>query len=252
MSSDYTVIAPFYDRLGLSDFAASMAPHLLTFAQQHDWVGRRVLDLGCGTSGATRWFAEHGYSVISVDEDAVMLDQLRGNIGDMAHVDVVQADIRALDASAADRVDMVLAVNTLNDMASLRDVEAVLKGVSAILSAGKYFLFDLQTLYGLAEMGRASDSLIHDESGLVVFRQSAYDFERQVCHLTYDIFAEQTADVWARSRARIVRRAYPVAAVATLAKRHQFELMALVDVNFNKVDVNALDVARVIFMVKKL
>jgi SAM-dependent methyltransferase len=253
MSSDYAIIAPIYERIGLSNFATHIASKLLTAAQQRDWFGRRILDLGCGTGGLTRWFAglTSNYSIISVDNSPEMLQQMRETLRDTMQVRIVEGDIRALAEADVTTVDMALAIDTFNTLSSLRDIEAVFQSVSNILPSQKYFIFDLRTLSGLAHLGQSGDSLIYEDSSLVVFRRNTYDFERQLCAMTYHIFTLE-GDTWRRQVTTLNYRAYPVQAVATLAKRYQFDVVSLTDATMRDVSINALDTERVIFMLQKL
>lgn len=251
MSSNYTVIAPIYDRLGLSQFAGMMASGLLTVAQQNDWVGQRILDLGCGTGALAGWFAKNSYTVTGIDIDRAMLAQFQQAYGQFSHVRAIEGDIRQIPDDLP-MVDMALAIDTMNLMANLREFEAVLQGVSASLPAGKYFIFDLHTISGLTNLGLTGDNLIYNASDLVVFGQNMYDFERQTYTLTYHIFTAQDRDQWKREATTIHYRAYPIQAVASLARRHQFEIVKVLDVNLRDVNINTVDVPRVIFLLQKL
>lgn len=251
MSSTYTVLAPIYDRLGLSQFAGMMASDLLTIAQQNDWVGQRILDLGCGTGALAGWFAKNSYTVTGIDIDDVMLDQFRQSYGQFSHVRAITGDIRYLPDDLP-MVDMAFAIDTMNLMANLRDFEAVLQGVSATLSSGKYFIFDLHTISGLTNTGLTGDNLIYNTSDLMVFGQNMYDFERQTYTLTYHIFTADGGERWRRDVTTIYYRAYPIQAVASLARRHQFEIVSILDTNLREVNINHVDVPRVIFLLQKL
>ncbi len=73
MSDDYAVLAPLYEPLGMAAFAEALTPHLIDYAQSHDWIGRRIVDLGCGTGASVRWLANHGYNVTGIDLSPSML-----------------------------------------------------------------------------------------------------------------------------------------------------------------------------------
>lgn len=252
MSSNYTVLAPIYDRLGLSRFAEMMASELLTVAQQNDWVGKRILDLGCGTGALAGWFAKNSYTVTGIDIDTVMIELFNQSYAaQYSHVRAIEGDILHLPDDLP-MVDMAFAIDTMNLMANLREFETVLQGVSAILPTGKYFIFDLHTLSGLTNSGLTGDNLIYNTSDLMVFGQNMYDFERQIYTLTYHIFTAQDGDQWKREAATIYYRAYPLQAVASLAKRHGFEIVKVLDTNLREVNPNNVDVPRVIFLLQKL
>jgi len=251
VSGDYATLAPIYDRIGMANFATTMSPRLLNFAQRNDWMGRRILDVGSGTGAVSQWFAEHSYSVISVENDETMLAQQRAKLGEHPSVRIMQADIFELNSTNLyDPVDMAIALNVMNSMRNLRELETLIDNLSQVLATNKYLIFDMHTIYGLTQRGQAADTIVYDESDLVVFSRSTYDFERQICSEQYTIFHQQ--DAWQRSQAQLMLRAYPVQGVATLLKRHHFELVALVDTGLNPADTGSANVPRVIFVVKKV
>lgn len=254
VSADYAVLAPIYDRIGLSDFAAGITPRLLNFAQRNEWLGRRILDLGCGTGGCTLWFARHSYNVISVDNSPAMLAQLRASLGpNGSNVRVLEGDIRNLEAvDLVETIDMAIALGVMNNMANLRELEAIFKGVSARLQSGKFFIFDMVTIQGLTERGQAGDRLVANESDLVVVSHNAYDFERQMNTRDYHIFSQdEDGTTWSRAFSQMRLRAYPVQAVATLLGRHEFDFVALTDEQLDTYDLASSSASRVIFILRK-
>ena len=251
VSGDYTTLAPIYDRIGMADFAQALSPRLLNLAQRNDWMGRRILDVGSGTGAVSAWFAQNSYNVISVENDPAMLKQQRAKLGDHPSLRIVEADILELDkTNLYDPIDMAIALNVLNSVRNLRELEAVLAGLEHVLAANKFFIFDVHTIYGLTEHGQTADTIVHDDEDLVVFRTSSYDFERQINTNTYYIFQQQDGQ-WQRSQAQLTLRAFPVQGIATLLKRHHFDLVALIDPTLNAVDPATSNVSRVIFVVKK-
>lgn len=253
MSSDYSILAPIYDRIGLSEYALRVTPRVINYAQVNDWLGRRVLDLGCGTGGATLWFTGHGYFAYSLDNTPEMLDELRASLGTMApNANVIEGDLLALDqVENVDGIDMAFSLGAMNTLDSLRDLETAFKGVSGVIASGKFFTFDMHTIEGLTNSGQKSDEMIYDQRDLVVFRRNTYDYDRQISTQTYHVFRE-IAGSWERSQATIRRRAYPIQAVATLLRRQGFELVGLVDEDMNTVDLASPRVSRVIYVSKKL
>ncbi|GAB4509735.1 MAG: class I SAM-dependent methyltransferase [Anaerolineae bacterium] len=244
-----SALAPVYDRIGLSAYARHMTQRLVHFAQQNEWLGRRVLDLGCGTGAATIWFAEHGYSVTGIDSDADMLEVARTHLETKSlSSNVVQMDLRTL--TLTDTYDMVVALDVLNELENVRELEMVFGSVLQVLKPKKWFMFDLHTLEGLAQRGQADDSLLHEDAGLVVFARPDYDFERQFYTVTYDLFLAQD-DLWRREKARRTLRAYPVQAVMALLRRQGFELVSVMDDHLRPVDAANPKVSRVVFCVKR-
>jgi len=249
----YAVMAPIYDQIGMADLARTMTPDLLTYAQRHDWAGRRILDLGTGTGASAQWFAEHHYNVVALDQSPTILSQAHQALSDhMGYVRLIEADARHLkDRSDLDVLDMVFALGLLPELNNLREIETLFKGVHHHLGDNRYFIFDVPTIRGLTELGTSEDTLIHDESDLVVFRQSAYDFERQACTLHFYAFKGLT-DVWMREEARLTSRAYPVQAIATLAKRQGFEIVTVADEDLQPYNLDDTHANRIFFVLRKV
>lgn len=251
MADNYAALAPVYRTIGLAGYAAEMTPRLLSFAQQNDWLGRRVLDIGCGTGETVTWLAERGYSVTGVDRSVEMLEQSQQLLNTKGlNANLVEGDIRTLQLD--DSFDLVFALDVLNDLDNLRDMETVFGHVNAVLTSNRYFLFDLQTLQGLARSGEAGDAVIYDSDELVVFSQTTYDYERQTHRARYDIFQRENETSWSRSQAEHISRAYPIQAIATLVRRQKFEVLAVVDLSLRPFDISEASASRVIFLTKKI
>jgi SAM-dependent methyltransferase len=251
VSGDYAVLAPIYNTIGMDNFAEAITPRVFVYAQAHfDWIGRRVLEMGCGTGASARWLATRGVNITAVDVSAEMLAQARASI-DASGLGLTwkRADIRALDDSYTG-MDMVLAIDVMNDLLSLRDLEAVFSVALRVLEPGKLLIFDLHTIEGLAERGRAGGSRIHDDADLSVFTVSDFDYERQANTTDFIIYRRQEA-LWAKEEASLTLRGFPLQAVAALLQRRGFSLLAVLDTNFEPFDPASSHGSRVFFFAQK-
>lgn len=231
MPTDYAVLASVYDTLGMSRLAASATPALLDFAQRNEWMGRRILDLGCGTGAAMIWLAQRGYIVTGLDISTAMLNIAQARI-EAASLNSVSAQLRQQDIRHIDvqgEFDLVLAFNVLNELDSLRDLEAVLTGAHKILNPGRMLLFNVETLEGLASaaVGHDAEQILYDDpAALTVATRTNYDYERQALTRGYLVFQREQHG-WARHDTQIVTRGFPITALASLAQRSGFELLAV-------------------------
>lgn len=249
--ADYAVLAPIYNQIGMARFAELMTPRLIDFAQQRDWLGRRILDLGCGTGGSIQWLSRYSYNVTGLDSSAEMLDMARKSFDNPGlSLKWQQRDMRELDESVG-QMDMVLALDVMNEMDALRDLEAVIKGVQRVLLANKLFIFDMYTIEGLTHEGLSSDSMIFDDkTGLTVFAHDEFDFERQMQTRQFTIF-RRNGDAWQRSDVARVLRAFPVQAVATLLQRSGFKIMSVLNLSLEVFEPGVSRAPRVIFVAEK-
>jgi 2-polyprenyl-3-methyl-5-hydroxy-6-metoxy-1,4-benzoquinol methylase len=248
-NSPYPQLAPIYDRVGMSRFAEILTPRLIEYAQQQDWLGRRVIDLGCGTGVSTRWLAGHGYAITAVDQSAEMLEQARKALpSEGLSLTWQQRDIRTLDGGLG-QFDLALAFDVLNELASLRELEQTFAAVMQVLEAGKLFIFDMHTIQGLTEQGAEGEQLLFEDNQLVVMTQHAYDHDRQITHSHHRIFGRE-GELWRRSDARRTLRGYPIQAMATLLQRTGYEVLSMLITSLETYQVGE-SAARVIFIARK-
>lgn len=252
MSADYAVLAPVYEQIGMADFAQSITDRLINQIQRGEWMGRRVLDLGCGTGASLIWLSKRGYFVTGVDNAPLMLEIVRAKMGqEERHTDYIlqSRDVRTLGTDLG-TFDLVLALDVLNELNSLRDLEAMFKDVHAMLDTGKLFIFDMHTIQGLTLAGTSGDEIVHNSGDLAVFCSNNYDYERQIHERGYIIFSRDQ-DVWLRSEASRVLKAFSAQVVAQLLQRCGFANATVLNMNFETFDPNSLQAERVIFIVEK-
>ncbi len=253
MATDYDVLALFYNQLGLAEFATNLTPILLDYAQRHEWLGRRILDLGCGTGASTLWLAEHSYTITGVDTSAAMIQIARSSLDDTRGliVDFQNHDIRNLDDDFGG-VDMTIALNVMNEMDSVRDIQAVFEGVYRALKDEKLFIFDMYTIEGLTSRGLRNDDVAVDDGViLTVFRQYSYDYERQVQTTRYITFSNEDDNRWQRIDGERSMRAFPIQAIAALLQRSHFRDIQVLDISMQPTNPSMSGLGRVVFVAKK-
>lgn len=248
MSDDYAPLAPIYESLGMARFAETLTPTLVSYAQSNDLVGRRAVDLGCGTGASVRWFANHGYNITGIDLSPTMLAVAQQSLSSGMSFQLFEGDIRTL--TNLHDIDLVLALDVLNELNSLRDLEAVFTAVARVLSHDRLFIFDLHTIGGLAQQDQSS-RLINDSPDLTVMVSNHFDYERQASTDSYLIF-QRSSTSWQRQQAQRTLRGFPVQVVSALLQRSGFGIMALLNVRLEPVDPAATREPRVIFFARRV
>jgi hypothetical protein len=146
--------------------------------------------------------------------------------------------------------DLVMALNVMNELNSLRDLETVFTTAQRILEDGKLFIFDMITVQGLSSVG-SSEQLIHDDGQTVtVFGSKDYDHERQMQTINYIIFRQQDG-TWKRTEAKRELRAFPIQAVASLLKRNNFTIRTIMNNRLENYEPGVSRADRVIFFAEK-
>ncbi len=249
MPGDYAVLASVYDDLNMGDSSRQLVARLIDYIQRNDWLGRFVVVLGCGTGASLEYLSQFRYTITGVDQSTEMLDIARRKL-EHSSVKWVLSDIRELGNQVA-TADLMLALNVINDLNSLRDIEMVFASVSRILEPGKLFLFDLTTLQGLTEEGSAAPQMLADPAQSVVgFVTHDYDYERQLHTANYTVFRKRI-NSWERLDAKHLLRSFPVQAVATLVQRSGLTVKAITTANLEPYDPVNSRASRVVFITEK-
>jgi SAM-dependent methyltransferase len=247
---DYAVIAPIYDQIGMGEFALRYTSRLIDYAQHIDWLGRRIMVLGCGTGASIEYLSQYPYNLIGIDNAPEMLAQAQKKLNNPdLNIKWLQQDIRELAPNMA-LADMVLALNVMNELNSLRDLEAVFGGVQRVLEPGKLFIFDMYTVQGLTEDGLNDGMIYNDPRFLTVFGSNEYDYERQM-HTRQFIVFQRNGDLWSRVEAKRILRAFPVQAVESLLQRSGYMIKTILNTNLETYEPGVSRAPRVIFVAER-
>jgi len=243
----YHALAAVYNKAGLADYSVALVPRLLELAFSLDWVGRIVVDLGCGTGEVVCWLGEHSYRAIGVDSAQPMLDVGTAFAAERGlTVEWMRADVRTFKPGVA--VDWALALGgTLNMLPTLQDLETAIQQVYAVLDAGKLFIFDMDTIRGLVE-GGAYDRVVYDDNTILVAAQSRFSYETLTRTTNYRVMRFD-GQAWQRADETHVQRGFPMPAVVRALTRAGFKLLNTFDPDLNPADPNDHD--RLILVAQK-
>ncbi|MBZ0302156.1 MAG: class I SAM-dependent methyltransferase [Anaerolineae bacterium] len=250
MPADYAVLAPVYTSLGLADFAEALTPRLIDYAQRNDWMGRRILDAGCGTGASLEWLTRRNYITVGVDLSPEMLTvgTQRLEAAGLYH-DLRQGDIRHL-GEELEILDLVLALDVVNELNSLRDLEAFFHCAYQVLNPGRWLVFDMHTIQGLSQAAAMGEKLTLNDSHLTVTTTNSYDYDRQILEQRYLIF-QRDGDVWMRSEGARMLRGYPAQAIVSLLQRSGFQTKHVITTGFDNFEPGVSSADRIIFLAEK-
>lgn len=163
-SDIYHSYAPFYDGSGQIRFAVLIGQYILgDILQRHSTVGKRALDMACGTGTLALILADAGWEVVGVDRSPAMLSIARtraASANQDAHPRFVQADMRHLwhadtladGTTALQRGAFHLVTCTydsLNYLLTEEDLAACFAAAAAALAPGGLFIGDMNTRFFL-------------------------------------------------------------------------------------------------------
>ncbi len=244
--NEYAILAPIYDSIGLDRFSKENISRIINYAQQNGWMGRQILDLGCGTGTALNWLGQFGYSLVGADYSTAMLDVAKAKAeSNGLNIRWIESNLKKIEDS--NQQDLILALDVLNEFENLRDLQVIFGKVANLLKPGRFFIFDMQTLEGLIHSYQIGDSFRHRSDELMVFVTKDFDFEKQALTHTYTIF-KQRDGAWHKEEAQQVFRAYPIQAITSLLQRQKFEINAVLDMNLEAFQPGTSSADRVIIL----
>jgi SAM-dependent methyltransferase len=214
------VLATLYDGAGWGTFAEDMVDRVLALAAEHG-LGRidHVMDVACGTGVAAAKFAAAGYRVTGVDRSPQMLAQAHRRITEagLQGVALVEADMRdfALDEPA----DLVTCMyDSLNYLLEETDLLAAFRSAATALRGGGLYVFDMNTIFGLAEGWGSRDFIRWDSDDCFIVGRTCWDYERSTNTLVFHGFIRRE-HLWERFAETHIQRGYPVATIRALLEQ---------------------------------
>jgi len=142
---------------------------------------KTILDLACGTGIPTLMLARRGYRMTGVDRSPEMLAMLEAKRGDLP-VTTIHADIR--DFSVPEPHEGAICLyDSMNYLLTEDDLVRCFSCVRSALVPGGLFVFDMNTVYGLAEHW-GTQTAAREVGGIDSIWQHDWDPETRVSTLT--------------------------------------------------------------------
>jgi SAM-dependent methyltransferase len=231
----YAALAPAYDEAGFANYAGYITPEILTFLQQNGWLGRRILDLGCGTGQSTAALAERGFNVTGVDQSAEMLGVARMRVQGTGYLaDTMQDNILTMDYLGSQ--DLVLCIgNVVNDFRNLREVETLFRKAFAALEPDRRFVFDMLTLRGLATY-LTGEKILDISDRLYITAQGTFTYDTMSLRQTITLFHRGKDEAWQRTNAYLTLHSFPVERLTKLLETIGFKVFGAFTTHFEEFD----------------
>jgi len=230
MTEPYEVLATLYDVAGWSTFSERMAERVLPLTVKHGLSEiRRIVDVACGTGIAVAKFAGAGYRVTGVDRSPQMLAQARKRVAEagLRGITLVEADMR--DFAFDEPADLVTCIyDSLNYLLEVADLAAAFRCAAAALRDGGLYLFDMNTIFGLAERWGSRDHIMCDTDDWFIASRTHWDHESSTSTVILHGFIRR-GQLWERFTETHVKRGYPLAKIRALLKRAGLTLLTIYD-----------------------
>lgn len=205
----YGVLARYYDKLMFDFEYSERVDYLLSLFKKHDFKGKSIADLGCGTGSITFELANRGFSVIGVDFSEEMLTEAfrkaMQNGFKSTNPFFVCEDMRNLEL--LNKVSCAVCVlDGINHLGSIDSVKKTFDGVSLNLERDGLFVFDLNTPYKIKNI-LGNNTFVYDYDDIYCVWENTYNEKLKKCRFDLTFF-ERDGDRFLRSDESFCEKAY--------------------------------------------
>lgn len=221
----YNEFAFVYHLGPYTSYSLRMAELLPAVLENFNFQAQSLLDLACGEGSFVINLAKTGKHITGVDASAPMLQIARIQAaGQGVKAEFLQMDMRNLDFIAS--FDLVTCwFDSLNYLLEINDLEKTFQGVEKALKPGGLFIFDMNTIYGLAVLWQQPAYTIQqDTPELVEIHRTSFDYDQSTATVNITAFIHSDQG-WQRMDEVHQERGYPLAQIQSLLSACGFEIL---------------------------
>lgn len=224
----YDRFASIYQRGPYLRFSQNLAESVLPkYLEEMGIEGKNLLDVACGEGSFGIAMANLGYKVTGVDQshEMIRLAQEKATQEGQRALFLVE-DMRSI--SFKEQFDLVTCFfDSLNYLLTVKDLHETFINIYSATKPGGYFIFDMNTIYGLAVDWMRQESYIQNEAeDFIEFHKHTYDYENQIATVEMIVF-KRAGDLWERFVEIHHERGYPIADLQFLLTEVGFEILGM-------------------------
>lgn len=222
----YDRFASIYQRGPYVRFSQNLAESVLPeYLESLGVQPRYLLDVACGEGSFAVAMSKLGYKVTGIDQSQQMIDLARERANEAeAAVNFRVEDMRCLPFKG--EFDLVTCFfDSMNYLLTIRDLQEAIQAAFDALKPGGLYIFDMNTVYGLAVDWMREKTYIQNEADdFIEIHQQEFDYENLIATMSITIF-KQRGDLWERIEETHQERGYPVADLQFLLTETGFEII---------------------------
>ena len=224
--SFFDSFAYFYTKGPYPQYSERMVELLPNVLARFDARPQTILDIACGEGTFAVAMAKKGLRVTGVDRSPQMLEFARERAErENAEVEFLRQDMRSL--SLDERFDLVTCwFDSLNYILELEGIQKTFAGVYRALKKAGLFVFDMNTIYGLAVDWQREPCYIQQNSPeFFEIHFPSYDFEKHIATTSILGFAK-AGDGWVRMDEEHKERGYTLEEIRQCSQAVGFQELA--------------------------
>jgi SAM-dependent methyltransferase len=224
----YDQFAAIYQRGPYIRFSQGLAETILPeYLEELGCQPRSLLDVACGEGSLAVAMAERGIRVTGVDQSAQMIDLAK----DRAKAAKVKADFKVEDMRSLafeNEFDLVTCFfDSLNYLLTVADLQDAFAGAFRALRPGGFYIFDMNTVYGLAVDWMRQQTYIQNETDdFIEIHRQDFDYENLISSMVVTVF-QKKGKLWERFEEVHQERGYPIADIQFLLTNLGFEIVGM-------------------------
>lgn len=214
----YDKFASVYAEGGYTRYSSQMAEMLPGLLKRFNAAPASILDLACGTGTFAVLMANQGFKVAGIDLSPQMIAAAKKQAAKAgARVKFSVKDVRSLDAVS--KYDLVTCwFDSLNYLLRNEDLTQTFKAVARALTDDGLFVFDMNTIYGIAfAYWRLSPYRVDNEDLLMLHRFTDYDHDLNIMRMKLTWFVRE-GEAWKRFDEVHQERAYTLTEIRASLK----------------------------------
>ncbi|MBS1515242.1 MAG: class I SAM-dependent methyltransferase [Bacteroidetes bacterium] len=229
MSSQYDLLAPFYDDVIGSN--SSSKKILLSSAKKYLKKNSNILELGCGTAENLTIF-KNDYNLFGIDISAEMLKHARKKIptGKFYKGDIAKFELK-------EKFDLIFCLyDTINHLESFSQWISLFKSVEAHLNHTGIFIFDFNTLHKLNILSQSDIYPEFPENDVLLLNVNKKS--RNMFNWDIKYFKHVSMAKYNLIQSRIPESAFETSKILSGIKKH-FKIIKTYNENFKAVSKNS-------------
>lgn len=186
---------------------------------------KNLLDVACGEGTFCVEMSKKGWSVTGVDQSDEMLRLARHRAEkESAKVVLSKQDMRFIDYT--NEFDIATCwFDSLNYLITDGDLQSAFNNIYRSLKPNGWFLFDMNTIYGLAvEWQKNRCSVQQETSELLELHRTNFDFEKNLGCITITWFIK-AGEMWEKYEERHVERGYSISEIESCLQYAGFHVV---------------------------
>jgi len=206
------------------NLAESVFPQYLKELEIHPGS---LMDVACGEGSFAIAMSRMGYQVTGVDQSPQMIDLAKHQAQQEGeNVRFLVGDMCSMNFES--EFDLVTCFfDSLNYLLTIQELYQTFQNIYKALNPGGFFIFDMNTIYGLAVEWMRQESYIQNQTeDFIEFHKHSFDYENLIATVEITVFMKQ-GSLWERFIEIHRERGYPIADLEFLLKEAGFEVLGV-------------------------